>query len=261
MLSATVAALTVIALPAAASASVQDQQISARWVVTWAGLPVFEARITADIADGRYAANFQARSRGILELASKTRTFWQTTGKVAGGTMKPERVRQRYRMKRGGNRIVLMSWAPTGSVSTRIIPPESPGKRKKVPDALRRSTMDPLTATLNGLVAPRSGPPCDYAAKVFEGRRRVDFRLSFVANVRTPAMHVRKLPRQAVVCRLHAKRLAGFHDRHMRQVPKLNPATIWIVRLERAGIWLPVQLEFKTRYGVARARLVGLTIQ
>jgi len=249
-----------IAAPHAKS-GVQERQIAARWVVTWSGLPVLEAKIAADINGGRYSANFNARSRGILELIAKLRTSWQTTGKVDGDAMSPERVRQRYRMKRGGNRVVLMSWSPSGAVSTRIIPPESPGKRKKVPEELQRWTLDPITATLNGLVAPRTGPPCDYAAKVFEGRRRVDFRLSYVSRTRTPSLHVRGVPDQSMVCLLHAQRRAGFHDRHMRQVPKLNPAKIWIVRMPNSGIWLPVQLEFQTRYGMARARLVALNIR
>ena len=44
-------------------------------------------------------------------------------------------------------------------------------------------------------------------------------------------------------------------------MPKLNPARVWFVRHPQADIWLPVQLEFDTRYGVARARLVELRVR
>lgn len=256
------AALLASALSTGAAATTTLQRhITAQWIVTWAGLPVFEANIHADIQNGRYAASFRARTRGLLDLTSRMRTQIRTEGRVAGTLLKPERVRQRYRLKRGGHRRVLMAWQGDGAVQTRIVPPESPGKRKPVPLAMRRATEDPITATLNGLMAPRSGPPCVYAARVFEGRRRADFRLSFVGQAKTPRLAVGTLPKTAAVCLLHAKRLAGFHDRHMRQVPKIKPARVWIVHLKQYNLWLPVQLEFQTRYGMARARLASLKLR
>lgn len=253
--------LATLMSPAHAAAAQLQRQITAQWIVTWGGLTVFEAKIDAAIRNGRYDASFRARSRGLLDLASRLRTQIRTEGRVAGSVLKPERVRQRYRLKRGGHRRVLMAWQGDGAVTTRIVPPESPGKRKPVPAALQRATEDPITATLNGLMASRSGPPCAYAARVFEGRRRADFRLSFVGRARTPRLSVGALPATAMICLLHAKRLAGFHDRHMRQVPKIKPARVWIVYLKQYDLWLPVQLEFQTRYGVARARLAALTLR
>ena len=58
---ATLLAMMPAAAATAAATGVADRQIAARWVVTWAGLPVFEAAITADISDGRYAARLTAR--------------------------------------------------------------------------------------------------------------------------------------------------------------------------------------------------------
>jgi len=262
LLFAALLAAALLVLPAShATAAKLQRQIKAQWIVTWAGLPVYEANIQASIQAGRYAASFRARSRGILDLAARLRTQFRTEGRVAGKVLKPERVHQRYGLKRGGHRMVLMSWQANGAVRTRIVPPESPGKRKPVPPALRRATEDPITATLNGLMAPRKGPPCTYAARVFEGRRLADFRLSLVGRARTPGVFVGKLPKKSLVCLLHARRLAGFRDRHMRQVPVLKPARVWIVRLKQYRIWLPVQLEFQTRYGIARARLAALKLQ
>lgn len=246
-----------LASPAAGAGQI-ERQVSARWVVTWAGLPVFEAHIDADIRRRRYAASFRARSRGIVELAARLRTQIQTRGQVAGNSLKPARVEQRYRLRKGGHRTVLMSWRADGRVSTRILPPESPGKRNAVPARMQRATEDPITATLNGLLARRTGPPCVYSARVFEGRRRLDIRLSYVGQVRTPALYVRNLPETAVVCLLYARRLAGFHDRHLRDVPKLEPARVWLVHHPAVQMWVPVQIEFRTRYGIARARLVAL---
>ena len=256
------AAVTLVAgAPAgAAEAGVEDRRIAARWEVTWGGLPIYEVKISAEIADGRFTAGFEARSQGVVEVAAKSRTVWRTAGRVNGNALAPETMHQRYLMKRGGYREVWMTWAPSGAVSTRIDPPENKGKRKKVPEAMQRGTLDPITAILNGLVAPRDGPACQYEAKIFEGRRRIDIRMSYHRPGKTPRVSVPKLPRKATVCLLHLRRVAGFRARHLKDVPKLHPLKLWIVRLKKPGIWLPVEMALKTRYGIARAWLAALEV-
>ena len=253
-------ALVTIAPAHAAETAVGDRRIAVRWTITWGGLPIFKAKLRTEIADGRYSATFDARSLGVVEVAAKSRTFWRTAGRVDGSAMAPETMRQRYLMKRGGYREISMAWGPSGAVSTQIDPPENKGKRKTVPQELQRGTLDPLTAILNGLVAPRVGPPCKYEAKIFEGRRRIDIRLSFHRYGKALRLAGHKLPRKATVCLLHLRRVAGFRARHLRDVPKLHALKLWIVRLEKAGIWLPVEMALKTPYGIARARLSALEV-
>ena len=246
---------------AAGDTALADRRISVKWTVTWGGLPIYKVRLRTNIAKGRYTADFDARSTGVIEALAKNRTSWHTEGRVDGSAMAPEKMRQRYLMKRGGYRTVSMAWAPSGAVSTRIDPPEPKGKRKTVPEEMQRGVIDPLTAILNGLVAPRGGPPCKYEANLFEGRRRIDIHLSFHRYGKALRLKGHKLPRKATVCLLHAKRVAGFRARHLKDVPKLHPLKLWIVRLKKPGIWLPVEMALKTRYGIARARLSKLEIR
>ncbi len=246
---------------AAGDGALPDRTIAVRWTVTWGGLPIYNVRLRTVIADGRYTAEFNARSAGVIEVVAKNRTSWRSAGRVDGAIMVPEGMRQRYLMKRGGYRTVTMEWTPSGDIATRIEPPEPKGKRKTVPEAMRRGTVDPLTALLNGLVAPRSGPPCKYEANMFEGRRRIDIRLSFHRYGKALRLKGHELPRKATVCLLHAKRVAGFRARHLKDVPKLHQLKMWVVRLTKPGIWLPVEMALKTRYGIARARLSKLEIR
>ena len=246
---------------AAGKAALSDRTIAVRWTVTWGGLPIYKVRFQTEIENGRYTAEFEARSHGVIEAVAKNRTYWQSAGRVADAAAAPERMHQRYLMRRGGYRTVSMAWAPSGAVATHIDPPEPKNKRKKVPEEMQRGTIDPLTAILNGLIAPRGGPPCKYEANLFEGRRRIDIRLSFHRHGKALRLKGHKLPRKATVCLLHAKRVAGFRTRHFKEVPKLYPLKLWVVRLEKPGIWLPVEMALKTRYGIARARLSELEIR
>ncbi len=89
------------------------------------------------------------------------------------------------------------------------------------------------------VVAPRGGPPCKYEANLFEGRRRIDIRLSFHRYGKALRVKGHKLPRKATVCLLHAKRVTGFRNRHFMEVPKLHPLKLWIVRLRRPASGCP----------------------
>ena len=105
---------------------------------------------------------------------------------------------------------------------------------------------------------PRTTRSCGYAAKIFEGLRRTDIRLDHQGAERTPVRGA-GLERDAFVCLLHAKRVAGYEEKHFRQHPEpLPPATLWVARHPEAALWLPVQLRFESSYGPIYARLVRL---
>jgi hypothetical protein len=256
-LCAPILAAGLVAAPAPPSAAAEAaRSFSADYVVTWLGLPVYETRFAAAIEAGRYRGVMSARSRGLVELVARARIRFETLGRVVAHAFQPEASHQRYLLKHGKIRRIDLRYGPDGTVATKIRPPESPGKRPPVPPALRRHTQDPISALLNGITIPLAAKPCHYAAAVFEGRRRVDTRLSYARATPTPSLPVAKLPRRAIVCLLHAKRLAGFRPRHFRLMPRLPPAQLWVVRYPAAGIWLPVQLRLDTRWGPIYARLV-----
>lgn len=256
-LCAAIVAAGLIAAPALPSAAAEAaRSFSADYVVTWLGLPVYETRFAATVEAGRYRGVMAARSRGLVELVARARIRFETLGRVVAHVFRPEASHQRYLLKHGKIRRIDLRYGSQGTVTTSIRPPESPGKRPPVPPALRRHTLDPISALLNGIATSLAAKPCHYAAAVFEGRRRVDTRLSFVRATPTPRLPVTNLPRRAIMCLLHAKRLAGFRPRHFRRMPKLPPARLWVVRYPAAGIWLPVQLRLDTRWGPIYARLV-----
>ena len=245
----------------AAEAGVEDRRIAARWEVTWGGLPIYEVKISAEIADGRFTAGFEARSQGVVEVAAKSRTVWRTAGRVNGNALAPETMHQRYLMKRGGYREVWMTWAPSGAVSTRIDPPENKGKRKKVPEAMQRGDSGPDHGDPQrpGRAARRAGvpirsqnlrrpPPDRYPDELSPARQDAPGQRAQPAaqgdGLPAPPPARRRFPRA----------------RHLKDVPKLHPLKLWIVRLKKPGIWLPVEMALKTRYGIARAWLAALEV-
>jgi hypothetical protein len=250
------------AVPAAAAPHRPTQSVVGAWIVTWLGIPVIRGRFRSQVSGGRYEAWFGAKSFGAFDALLKIKMNWYVRGRVDGDRFRPVIFRQNYRDHREKRRTV-MKWRPDGSVRTRLIPPESPGKRKKVPARLQRHTVDPMSALL-ALTAQATGRhPCRYKARIFEGRRRVDARLRLIEKSRTPEGFAvaRNLPKAAWRCHLFADRLAGFRPRHMRRFPgKLPPADIWLVRLSRHRLWAPVRIEFGTRFGRVRAFMTDIKV-
>ncbi len=264
MLRKIVAALVTVSLAGgaadAAEPAAQAKQLEAEYIVTWLGLPVYASKVTVAWNGERYRIRFQAVAQGIARLANSTAIDWETTGRLAQGAVLPERFAQANTFRRQTRRITL-AYAAIGPPSVSVVPPESPGKRPPVPEAMKTATLDPLSATFAALAMPQDAKGCDYKAQVFEGLRRTDVRLEQTGTERTPAFRVPSLGRQAFVCELHAKRLAGYEAKHFRDNPEpLPPAILWVARHEGAGLWLPAQLRFESAFGAIYARLTRVTL-
>ncbi|MEQ8698812.1 MAG: DUF3108 domain-containing protein [Bauldia litoralis] len=255
ILSAGLAAGLAAAPPVPAFAVETPRSFAADYLVTWLNVPVYQTRFRALIRPNSYRAVMSARSLGVVEMATRIRVHFESVGRIVSDSFRPQAVRQIYLLKTGQFRHVDMTYGTDGRVATAIRPPEGPGKRRPVPDALVRYTQDPISALLGAVSTALTAKPCHHTASVFEGRRRVDTRLTHAGVERTPPLPVANLPARAEVCLLHARRIAGFQPRHYRRMPKMPPARLWVVRHPGARIWLPVQLRMDTRWGPIVARL------
>jgi len=261
LLRATTLALALAGTGAAAPAaepSAPEKRLEADYIVTWLSFPVYSGKFDIAWNGERYRMRFHAEAEGIVRLAAHTDIVWETTGRLAKGGVNPERFEQANTFRRKTRRITL-AYADKGPPAVSVVPPESPGKRPPVPEPLKAGTLDPLSATFAALALPRDAKSCGYGAKVFEGLRRTDVRLEFAGTERTPVHRVGGLDRQAVVCLMHAKRLAGYEPKHFKQNPEpLPPATLWVAKHEATGLWLPAQLKFESEYGPIYARVTRI---
>jgi hypothetical protein len=244
-----------VAAPARGEPAREPRKVAADYLVTWLGFPVYAVRFAGEWSGDRYVVRLRAEAVGIARLANTTTIAWETKGRLVNGQPQPERFEQANTFRSQLRRITL-AYAETGAPAVSVVPPESPGKRPAVPAPLKADTLDPLSATFAAVARPPETKRCGYGAKVFEGLRRTDVRLEHAGAERTPAYRVSGLERESLVCLLHAKRLAGYEEKHFRQNPEpLPPATLWVAKHAAAGLWLPVQLKFESAYGPIYARL------
>ncbi len=244
----------------AAEPAAPAKQLEADYAITWLGVPVYSGKFAIAWNGERYRMRFRAEAEGVVRLAANTTVEWETTGRVAKGRVEPERFEQANTFRRQTRRITLV-FNGKSAPAVSVVPPESPGKRPPVPEPLKAGALDPLSATFAAIAMPLDARSCGYSAKVFEGLRRTDVRLEHAGTERTPAHRIGGLDRHAFVCLLHAKRLAGYEEKHFRQNPDpLPPAILWVAKHEGAGLWLPAQLRFESQFGPIYARLTRVKL-
>lgn len=258
-LAAATLALAAAAAPPAAAQSAKT--VEAEYVVFWLDtIAVYGAKMTGTWDGAQYRVAFHVRSLGMIEAVARTRIEWKTEGSVRAGRALPASFDQ-ANASRGQTRRIALRYAGDGPPNVAIAPPESPGKRPPVPEAMKRGTVDPLTAVFAAVTTRMDAKPCVYSAQVFEGLRRTDISFAYARADRAPRMAPSGLPAETVVCLLHAKRLAGYEDRAFKNQPEpMPPAEIAIARLPQHGVWLPVSLDFVSRVGPISARLVRVSV-
>jgi hypothetical protein len=253
-MSTAVAALA-LAPPAAAGGA---RTVDARYTVSWLGFPVYSAHMLGRIDGGQYSLRFSAWGEGVVRVSGGTTIAWETNGRVTPDGFVPATFLQSNTWRKQTRRITT-SFNGKGVPAVSVEPPESPGKRPLVPDALKLGTVDPLTAVLASLAQPASRRDCRFEARVFEGLRRTDIRFELAGIERTPPTGVAGLSLESGLCLMHARRVAGYEDRSFKNAPDpLPPAKIWVAYHAASASWIPVQLRFESRYGPIYARLTRL---
>jgi len=157
-----------------------DEQLDLRYRFSWAGVPiaVFGLRHVTNAVI--YQTELQIESTGLADQLFRYRSLTSATGAYgAPNRFTASRFRTSYTSHRKSRRIMVRFDPDTGDVIELEITRRGEAERSKVPQALQRRVMDPLTAfnDLRHRLASQEGTD-GYAAAVFDGRRRFDLEAS-----------------------------------------------------------------------------------
>jgi hypothetical protein len=251
------AAACVAAMLAIAPLPVQAETLLARYEVRAAGIRIMEVEAQFDLEGTRYRLRTRVRTTGVAGALASSDQVTSIEGAWRGSEPMPVR----YRMEgvwRGDRRAMALDWPSPGQpVLSELEPPIEPD-RQPVPEALRRGTVDGLSALakLTRTVA-RTGR-CDATAAVYDGRRRADY------TAQTEGMQA--LPPEgafggeALRCGFESRLLAGWRsDREAEWARKPQPATAWFGRPLAGRQPIPVRIELPSRWlGTIRVVLLGV---
>ena len=245
---------------ARAAAEHPAYKMTTSYRVFWLGLPVFKGSITGRALDGRYALAFNSQATGLLRAIRRSEINADVAGFIEPARYRALQFNLRAKWKKK-KRSVEMNFAPDGGLRLSVSPLE-PGKRKPVPPAIAAAGPDPLTALLHSTTVPLDTPACSLTVPIFDGRRRFDVTLKRVGTAKLKHLISPLLDRDAVKCRIHVRRIAGFTKKEAKNMDKAKDrhAVIWVSKLRRLKMWMPVRFAYMSRWGPATGRVVGIDI-
>jgi hypothetical protein len=164
------------ALAAGQAVAEPEAPIELRYRFTWAGVPVAELAIRHATDNALYQTDVAIRTIGLADQLLGYRGSSHAVGRYEESDgFRASRFRSVSTSYRKSRRILVRFDRETGDVIELELTRRGEPDRSKVPDALQKGVVDPLTAVLQMRHRlARSGDLDGYTAAVFDGRRRFD---------------------------------------------------------------------------------------
>ena len=163
-------------LPAGHAVAGSDQPVELRYRFTWAGVPLAELGLRHVVTGAVYQTEVAIRTIGVADQLLGYRAFAHATGRYQEPDgFAASRFRSASRSYRKSRRILVRFDRETGDVIELELTRRGEPDRSKVPEALQKAVVDPLTAVLQMRDRLATAGDLDgYTAAVFDGRRRFD---------------------------------------------------------------------------------------
>jgi hypothetical protein len=177
------AGILLLAVSAAQAAAGADQPLELRYRFSWAGVPISEVALRHVINSGVYQTELAIASIGLADQLVHFRGVSRATGRYESqGGFSAARFRSVSSSYRK-SRTILVGFDPhTGDVVELELTKRGEPDRSKVPAALQKGVIDPLTALVQLRHRLAMGQLDDYTAAVFDGRRRFDLKAHVVGR-------------------------------------------------------------------------------
>lgn len=215
--------------------------------------------LSAKIGPDKYDLYAITSSAGLIDYLVGFRSYAQSRGSLVQDEVTPisHHVNNLWT---GDLRFVRMGYVgyqrtAGGPAYTLIHPQPGEDERETVPEAVRRDTIDPLSAALRAAYASlKRGDrvPCNDAIPVFDGRRRYNLHFADAGTETIEGPYFQGLARK---CRASIERIIGFSSNPFlpRAPDSKDPegGEIWFADL--IPDWPPVPVRFKTDIGLGNA--------
>ncbi|SLN35789.1 hypothetical protein OCH7691_01435 [Oceanibacterium hippocampi] len=249
-----IAALVLTLGAAAPAAATPPERISLGYEVYAGGFHFLDIDITAALTAEGYRIESVVNGRGLVDFFRKIRLESESVGDAE---LTPRRFNTRDASREDGRRTAIV-YRPDGKRDVTIEPDsKKPEPGEEVPDELRRSALDPLTAVLASAVERDPEAICSSTMPIFDGRRRFDLKFSAPRTDSLKTSGQSRFAGEAVRCQVRVEPIAGFSDADdWRSTDADRDRTaIWIARFPQSGLSLPVRFQANAPVGSFIAHL------
>jgi uncharacterized protein DUF3108 len=218
------------------------------------GLHVGTNRTMEEESADRYAITTDVESRGIASLLVDVKTHSEVHGRLNADVAYPDAyVGEVHR--NGADSYSRVDYAADGTVSGAATPPTV--TPVPVTSPLTRGTIDQLSAFFRVERQLAHHGSCALDIAVFDGRRRYDLHFSDGPAQILGASGLSNFVGPTHVCLMRRVAIAGFSDLGGRSEGAYE-GTFWYANLMPGDLVVPVQMEFRTEFGVILGHLAEL---
>jgi len=181
-----ISGLVAFVLAVAPLRAAQDAPLNLRYGLYWAGIQIATLTLEHEIQPTRYRSRLLIKTVGLVEKLVHYRAKTLATGWLGDGdSLLPVTYRSEYRSRKKDRRSVVKFDPASGDVVELENTKRGKPDNSKVPEALRRNVIDPLTAFLRirDHIAT-AGEGETFTAQIFDGRRRYDLAAEVVGRDR-----------------------------------------------------------------------------
>jgi hypothetical protein len=173
-----IGALFLLCLAAGRGEAGSDEQLDLRYRFSWASVPIATFELRHVVQAPIYQIELAIETTGLADTLFGYRSLSRATGSYRDpDRFRTSRFRSTYTSHRKSRRILIRFDRDTGDVVDLEITRRGEPDRSKVPQALQKGVIDPLTALVQlrqQLAAAPVSHMDGYKAAVFDGRRRFD---------------------------------------------------------------------------------------
>ena len=171
LISGVIALALATSLPRAA----EEAPLDLRYGLHWAGFQIATLKLQHSLAPSGYDAKLVIETVGLVEKLAQYRAKTLARGDVGpDGRLLPVAFSTEYRSRKKDRRAHVTFDPASGDVVDVALTKRGKPDQSKVPEALRKDVVDPLTAFLRIRQHAAERPEVPFLAQVFDGRRRYE---------------------------------------------------------------------------------------
>ena len=257
-------AATLAAVLSGAPARSEDAPpgLSLRYDGYWRAFRILTLETRSVTADADYTLEVKVQTEGLLNLLASWHSRTLSVGVVQDGLFVPRRVETEGRFRSRGYRGTI-DYLASGELEVMTEPPAAWEGYEPVPEALRRSTVDPQTATLALLRRIASGEACVGTERIFDGRLRYDLDFTDLGTETVERARSTLYGGPTRVCEALVRPLAGLpRDRaERRRFETRTTLRYWLAPVVEGGAPVPVRVDLSGARGTLNLYVVEASMR
>lgn len=231
--------------------------LSLRYDGYWRAFRILTLETRSVTADADYMLEVKMQTEGLLSLVASWQWRTLSVGAVQDGLFVPRRVETEGRFRSRAYRGTI-DYLASGDLEVMTEPAAAWQGYEPVPEALRRATVDPQTATLTMLRRIASGEACAGTERIFDGRLRYDLDYSDRGTETVERARATLYGGPTRVCEALVRPLAGLpRDRaERRRFETRTTLRYWLAPVVEGGAPVPVRVDLSGARGTLNLYLV-----